>query len=102
MNAEAKWQQYRADFLSANACTADAFALDYIAFQLRQPDTRAYRLFARKYKIVIHHEPGLPEDLRVKLCVDIAAIKVMSATYADSVKAVGEILFSIDARGRRG
>lgn len=100
INSEAKWQQYKTDFLRANKCTVDEFERAYIEFQSAKPDVKAYRLFARRWQITIIHEPALPEDLRVRLCVDISAIKVMAKTHAESEQAVASIISSIGMRGK--
>ena len=92
---EASWRKYKSDFLSINHCTADEFEADYIAFMEnygKKPNTKAYRLFARKYGIMIVPEPSLPENVRLGLSVNISAMKVMAKTFAEAESAIEELL----------
>lgn len=89
---DAKWRKYKSDFLSVNRCTDDEFEEVYIAFMATNPNTKAYRQFARKYGITILPDPYIPENVRVVLSVNIAAIKVMAMTSAEAETAVAEIV----------
>lgn len=91
-SSQFRWQKYKSDFLKANHCTAEEFEAAYIVFMESNPNMRAYRQFARKYRIAILPEPNLPEEVRVKLSVSISAIKVMAKTFEQSLSTVREIL----------
>lgn len=93
-----KLRQYQADFLRANKCTVDEFEREYIAFMETKPDTRAYRLFARKYQIRIIHHPTLPESIQVMLCVNIAAIKILAKDHIESERAIREITSGLEPK----
>lgn len=94
--AAMKLRQYQEDFLRANKCTADEFEQDYLAFMATKPDTRAYRLFARKYQIQIHHEPSLPEHLRLVLCISMAVIKVLSRDHIEAQREIEDMMRGIN------
>ena len=92
LSPEFNWRKYKSDFLNHNHCTVDEFEADYIVFMATNPDTTAYRRFARKYGITIHTDPNIPIDGQVLLSVNIAAIKVMAETYEESIAAINDIL----------
>lgn len=87
-----RWQQYKRSFLKSNHCTAQKFHDAYVSFMEGNPDITTYRQFARQYQITIHHDPNIPPDMQVVLSVNIAAIKVMSQTYEESILAIKDIL----------
>lgn len=89
---EYRWRKYKEDFLRANRCTEQEFEDAYGAFMESKPNVAAYRKFARKYRITIHPDPNIPADGQVILSVNIAAIKVMARTYAESIAAVSAII----------
>jgi hypothetical protein len=89
---EANWRKYKSDFLRANRCTEQEFHDAFVAFMESNPDTKAYRQFARKYHITIHPEPRLPEDLQVLLSVNISAMKVMAKTHLEAESAIREAM----------
>lgn len=91
-------RQYQADFLRANKCTVDEFERDYIAFMAKKPDTKAYRLFARKYQIRIIHDPVLPEHLRVVICISTAVIKVLARDHIEANQAIKEMIDGIEPK----
>jgi len=95
---EARWKQYKQDFLRANRCTPEQFESAYIAFVESSPDAAAYRKFARKWHITIIPETSLPELTRLIFSVNVSAIKVMAKTYQESVDAIEKI---IDVENKR-
>jgi len=88
----ARWQQYKTDFLRANHCTEQEFHDNYVAFMEGNPTPQNYREFADKYQIRIHPDPNIPSDMQAVLSVNIAAIKVMARSYAESLAAVKSII----------
>ncbi len=97
-NRETKWQRYKNDFLRVNKCTVDEFERDYIGFMETKPNTKAYRHFARKYSIIVHPDPRIPDDVQLVLCVNIAAIKVMAETHTQAENLVTEILSGLETK----
>lgn len=95
LSPEYRWQIYKSEFLRANRCTDQEFHDAYVAFMEGLPSIADYRKFARRYHITIHPEPRLPVNMEVILSVNIAALKVMAQTYAESTAAIEDILGSV-------
>jgi hypothetical protein len=89
---EVNWRKYKSDFLRANRCTEQEFHDAFVEFMETEPDTKAFRQFARKYHITIHPEPRLPEHLQVVLSVNIAAVKVMAQSEREAYHAIADIV----------
>jgi len=92
---QSNWKRFKDSFLQQNRCTVDQFEQAWLKFMAQhenQPDTRAYRLFARKWSIPILHDPMIPEESRVVICVTVAVIKVLADTEQAARAAVDEIM----------
>ena len=87
-----RWQRYKTEFLHANHCTEQEFHDAYVAFMQDGPDIIGYRKFAKKYHITIHPDPNISPNMQTVLSVNIAAIKVMARTYAESISAIKDII----------